>query len=53
MMEFEPTAEQAAAARIDASGLTVVRASEEELRAHEAYLDGMSKEAGGKIVWRR
>jgi DNA polymerase-3 subunit epsilon len=53
VMEFEPTAEQAAAARIDASGLAVVRASEEELRAHEAYLDGMAKEAGGKIVWRR
>jgi DNA polymerase-3 subunit epsilon len=52
-MDLETAAEQAAVtARIDASKLAVLRASDEELRAHEAYLDGMAKEAGGKIVWR-
>lgn len=52
-MDLETAAEQAAVtARIDASRLAVLRASDEELRAHEAYLDGMAKEAGGKIVWR-
>ncbi|HSG75623.1 MAG TPA: DNA polymerase III subunit epsilon [Burkholderiales bacterium] len=52
-MDLETAAEQAAVtARIDASKLVVLRASEEEERAHEAYLDGMAKEAGGKIVWR-
>ncbi|MDH4326436.1 MAG: DNA polymerase III subunit epsilon [Betaproteobacteria bacterium] len=52
-MDLETAAEQAAVtARIDASKLAVLRASDEELRAHEAYLDGMMKEAGGKIVWR-
>jgi DNA polymerase-3 subunit epsilon len=52
-MDLETAAEQAAVtARIDASRLAVLRASEEEARAHEAYLDGMAKESGGKIVWR-
>jgi DNA polymerase-3 subunit epsilon len=52
-MDLETAAEQAAVtARIDASKLAVLRASDEELRAHEAYLDGMAKEARGKIVWR-
>ncbi|MDH3318706.1 MAG: DNA polymerase III subunit epsilon [Betaproteobacteria bacterium] len=52
-MDLETAAEQAAVtARIDASKLAVLRASDDELRAHEAYLDGMGKEAGGKIVWR-
>jgi DNA polymerase-3 subunit epsilon len=52
-MDLETAAEQAAVtARIDASRLAVLRASEEEARAHEAYLDGMAKETGGKIVWR-
>jgi len=52
-MDLETAAEQAAVtARIDASKLVVLRASEEEERAHEAYLDGMAKEAGGKVVWR-
>ncbi|MEX2241933.1 MAG: DNA polymerase III subunit epsilon [Burkholderiales bacterium] len=52
-MDLETAAEQAAVtARIDASKLVVLRASEDEERAHEAYLDGMAKEAGGKIVWR-
>lgn len=53
-MDLETAAEQAAvAARIDASRLVVLRASQEEERAHEAYLDGMAKEAaGGRIIWR-
>jgi len=52
-MDLETAAEQAAVtARIDASKLAVLRASDDELRAHEAYLDGMAKEARGKIVWR-
>lgn len=53
-MDLETAAETAAiTARIDASGLAVLRATAEELRAHDAYLDGMAKESGGKIVWRR
>jgi DNA polymerase-3 subunit epsilon len=54
-MDLETAAEQAAVtARIDASRLVVQRASEDEERAHEAYLDGMAQEAaGGRIVWRR
>jgi DNA polymerase III subunit epsilon len=52
-MDLETAAEQAAVtARIDASRLAVLRASDEERRAHEEYLDGMAKEAGGRIVWR-
>jgi DNA polymerase-3 subunit epsilon len=53
-MDLETAAETAAiTARIDASGLAVLRATADELRAHDAYLDGMAKEAGGKIVWRK
>jgi DNA polymerase-3 subunit epsilon len=52
MMELDAPAELAAAGRIDASRLVVLRASDEERRAHEAYLDAMAKEAGGKVVWR-
>ena len=53
-MDLETAAEQAAVtARIDASKLVVLRATADEERAHEAYLDGMAKEAGGKVVWRR
>lgn len=54
VMDLETPAQQAAtAARIDASKLVVLRASAEEARAHEAYLDGMGKEAAGGVVWRR
>jgi len=54
MMDLDSPAEQAAAAaRIDTSKLAVLRASEEERRTHEAYLDAMAKEATGGIVWRR
>lgn len=53
-MDLETAAETAAiTARIDASGLAVLRATEDELRAHDAYLDGMAKESGGKVLWRK
>ena len=48
-----PAQEAAAAARIDASKLMVLRASDDEARAHEAYLDGMGKEAAGGVLWRK
>lgn len=52
-MDLETPAETAAVtATIDASKLVVLRATPEEAKAHEAYLDGMAKEAGGKVVWR-
>jgi DNA polymerase-3 subunit epsilon len=53
-MDLETPAEQAAtAAAIDASKLTVLRATAAELQAHEEYLERMAKEAGGNIVWRK
>jgi DNA polymerase-3 subunit epsilon len=53
MMALEDgPAQGAGAAPIDASKLVVVRATPEEAQAHEAYLDGMDKESGGKVVWR-
>jgi DNA polymerase III subunit epsilon len=42
-----------AAAGFDASGLVVVAVSDEDLRAHEAYLDELDKAAGGQSLWRR
>jgi DNA polymerase-3 subunit epsilon len=53
MMELDAPAQLAAAGKIDASRLVVLRATDEERRAHEAYLDGMEREAGGKVVWRK
>ncbi|RMX07635.1 DNA polymerase III subunit epsilon [Corticibacter populi] len=32
--------------------LPVIRASAEELAAHESMLDGIGKETGGKVIWR-
>jgi hypothetical protein len=53
-MDLETPAEAAAAAaRIDPSQLVVLRASREELEAHERYLDALAKEAGGQVVWRK
>jgi DNA polymerase-3 subunit epsilon len=53
-MDLETPADvAAAAARIDASKLLVLRASAEELAAHEKYLDGLAKEAGGQVLWRK
>jgi DNA polymerase-3 subunit epsilon len=54
VMDEETPAEQAAvAASIDASKLVVLRATAEELKAHEKYLDGLAKESGGKVLWRK
>ena len=54
VMDLETPAEMAAvAAAIDASKLVVLRATPEELKAHEKYLDGLAKEAGGNVLWRK
>jgi DNA polymerase-3 subunit epsilon len=56
VMELEAPSEAAlAAARIDAKKLTVLRATEAELRAHEKLLDGIDRVAGekGGSLWRR
>ncbi len=54
VMDEETPAEQAAvAASIDASKLVVLRATPGELAVHEKYLDGLAKEAGGKVLWRK
>ena len=53
VMDLETPAEMAAvAAAIDASKLVVLRATPEELKAHDKYLDGLAKESGGKVLWR-
>ena len=54
VMDLETPAEMAAvAAAIDASKLVVLRATPEELKAHEKYLDGLAKEASGGVLWRK
>jgi DNA polymerase-3 subunit epsilon len=56
MMELESVADAAAAAAgliLDVSKLTVLRATPEELAAHELYLDLLEKEAKGPSVWRK
>ena len=56
MMELETPAEAAAAAAgliLDVSKLVVLRATPEELAAHELYLDLLEKEAKGPSVWRK
>jgi DNA polymerase III subunit epsilon len=56
MMELEAPAAAAAAAAgliLDVSRLVVLRASPEELAAHENYLAGLEKDAKGPSVWRR
>ena len=56
VMELEAPSEAAvAAARVDAKKLTVLRATEEEVAAHEKILDAIdkaAKEQGGSL-WRR
>jgi DNA polymerase-3 subunit epsilon len=52
-LEETPAAAAAAAGRIDASRLVVVRASGDEIAAHERYLDGLDKDAKGGSVWRK
>jgi DNA polymerase-3 subunit epsilon len=55
MMELEqsPAAARAAAGALDVSNLIVLRASAEELVAHEKVLDGIDKEAQAGSLWRR
>ncbi len=55
VMELDsPTAASVASAvRIDASRLTVLHPSAEEIAEHEKLLDGIDKEAKGGSVWRR
>ena len=56
MMELETPAAAAASAAgliLDVSKLIVQRATAEETALHEKYLDGMEKEAKGRILWRR
>ncbi len=55
VIEMDTPAEAAAAvARVDASKLTVLKASREEEAAHQAYLDALDKVAkGGASVWRK
>ena len=56
VMELEAPSEAAvAAARVDAKKLTVLRATDEELRLHEKILDGIDKIAAqqGGSVWRQ
>jgi DNA polymerase-3 subunit epsilon len=50
-----PSAAQAAAALVDAKKLTVLRASAEELEAHEKILDAIDKAAAaqGGSLWRK
>lgn len=42
-----------APARIDASGLVVLRAKPEEIAAHDKLLDGIEKEARDGTIWRK
>lgn len=55
VMEVDASAAATAAGtvRIDASRLTVLRASPEENAAHERLLDGIDKDAKSGSVWRR
>jgi DNA polymerase-3 subunit epsilon len=52
-LEQSPAAARAAAGAIDVSSLIVLRASAEELAAHEQVLDGIDKEAKAGSLWRR
>ena len=54
VMELEtPAAIAIATAGIDVAALIVLRASAEELAAHERYLDALDKEAKAGALWRR
>jgi len=56
VMELDkPSAAQTAAALVDAKKLTVLRATGEELKAHEKILDAIDKAAGekGGSLWRK
>ena len=51
----QPSAAQAAAALVDAKKLTVLRATQEELKAHDKILDAIDKaaESKGGSLWRK
>ena len=54
VMELDsPAAAAIAAARVDVAALVVLRASAEEIAAHETLLDGIDREAKGGSIWRR
>jgi DNA polymerase-3 subunit epsilon len=54
VMELEaPSDASVAAARIDAKKLTVLRATDEEVDAHERILDTIDKTAKGGSLWRK
>ncbi|HVC13213.1 MAG TPA: DNA polymerase III subunit epsilon [Burkholderiales bacterium] len=54
MMDLDAPGDAAGgAARLDVSRLAVVRASAEELAAHEKLLDGIDKDAKGGSLWRK
>lgn len=54
MMDLEANeARDESAARIDASGLRVLRATAEEIAAHETYLEGLAEHAKAGALWRR
>jgi DNA polymerase III subunit epsilon len=56
VMELETPAQAAAAAallQIDLTNLIVLPALPEEVALHEAYLDGMEKDAKGPSLWRK
>jgi len=46
------TGGQGGVGKFDASGLKVLRATEQELQAHESYLDDLDKAAGQPCAWR-
>ncbi len=52
-LEESPAAARAAAGAVDVSSLIVVRATAEELAAHEKVLDAIDKEAKAGSLWRR
>lgn len=54
VMELEtPAAAAITAAGVDVASLMIVRATAEEIAAHEKLLDGIDKEAVGGSLWRR
>jgi len=54
MMDLDASeSRQDADSKVDASGLRVVRASPEEIAAHEAYLEGLAGQCKGGALWRR
>jgi DNA polymerase-3 subunit epsilon len=56
VMDAEPVVRRTSsggASDLSALPLRVLRASDEELLAHEAVLDSVDKDSGGKTIWRK